>query len=126
MTTTPDTFISSAIDAGTGLREGYAEVGDVKLHYVEAGDGPLVVLLHGFPEFWYGWREQIEPLARPASASSRPTCAATTCRRGRKASPPTPPTSSPTTSAVSSASSVPSPRWWSATTRAERSRGPWR
>src|SRR5712675_2931378 len=46
-----------------GLREGYAEVGDVRLHYVEAGEGPLVVLLHGFPEFWYGWRRQIGPLA---------------------------------------------------------------
>src|SRR6478752_5027984 len=47
----------------SGLREGYAEIGDVRLHYVEAGDGPLIVLLHGFPEFWYGWRLQIEPLA---------------------------------------------------------------
>ena len=45
------------------LREGYAEIDDVRLHYVEAGDGPLVVLLHGFPEFWYAWRRQIEPLA---------------------------------------------------------------
>jgi pimeloyl-ACP methyl ester carboxylesterase len=45
------------------LREGYAEVGDQRLHYVEAGEGPLVVLLHGFPEFWYGWRQQIKPLA---------------------------------------------------------------
>jgi epoxide hydrolase 4 len=44
------------------LREGYANVGDVQLHYVEAGDGQLVLLLHGFPEFWYGWREQIQPL----------------------------------------------------------------
>ena len=35
----------------------------MRLHYVEAGDGPLVVLLHGFPEFWYGWRLQIAPLA---------------------------------------------------------------
>jgi pimeloyl-ACP methyl ester carboxylesterase len=26
-------------------------------------DGPVVILLHGFPEFWYGWRKQIEPLA---------------------------------------------------------------
>src|SRR4051812_48473220 len=60
--TTPDPFTSRATDAGTGLQEGYAEVGDVKLHYVEAGDGPLVVLLHGFPEFWYGWRQQIAPL----------------------------------------------------------------
>jgi pimeloyl-ACP methyl ester carboxylesterase len=50
-------------DVGTELREGYAEVGDASLHYVEAGDGPLIVLLHGFPEFWFGWRLQIAPLA---------------------------------------------------------------
>ena len=37
--------------------------GGVRLHYVELGEGPLVVLLHGFPEFWYSWRRQIEPLA---------------------------------------------------------------
>jgi epoxide hydrolase 4 len=48
---------------GGDLREGYAEVGDVRLHYVETGDGPLILLLHGFPEFWYGWRLQIKPLA---------------------------------------------------------------
>jgi pimeloyl-ACP methyl ester carboxylesterase len=37
----------------------------VSLHIVEAGpqDGPLVILLHGFPEFWWGWRHQISPLA---------------------------------------------------------------
>src|SRR3981081_1807223 len=50
-------------DVGIELREGYAEVGDQTLHYVDAGDGPLIVLLHGFPEFWFGWRLQIEPLA---------------------------------------------------------------
>ena len=39
--------------------------GDVSLQAVAAGphDGPVIVLLHGFPEFWYGWRRQIEPLA---------------------------------------------------------------
>ena len=39
--------------------------GDVTLHVAEAGpvDGPLVILLHGFPEFWFGWRYQIAPLA---------------------------------------------------------------
>src|SRR5690349_22394198 len=47
----------------SGVHEGYAQTGDVQLHYVEAGKGPLVVLLHGFPEFWYGWRLQIQPLA---------------------------------------------------------------
>jgi epoxide hydrolase 4 len=37
----------------------------VTLHVAEAGpeDGPLLVLLHGFPEFWYGWRHQIDGLA---------------------------------------------------------------
>ncbi|MCW2968944.1 MAG: alpha/beta hydrolase [Solirubrobacterales bacterium] len=58
-----DTFTSLVPDGRTQLREGYADVGDVKLHYVEAGDGPLIVLLHGFPEFWFGWRLQISPLA---------------------------------------------------------------
>src|SRR4029453_11153729 len=47
---------------GGALREGYADVGDQRLHYVEAGQGPLIVLLHGFPEFWYGWRLQLKPL----------------------------------------------------------------
>src|SRR5947209_5543670 len=40
-----------------------AQIGSVSIHYVEAGSGPLVVLLHGFPEFWYSWRRQIGPLA---------------------------------------------------------------
>src|SRR5689334_62024 len=44
------------------VSEGYADLGDVTLHYVEAGEGPLVLLLHGFPEFWFGWRSQIAPL----------------------------------------------------------------
>jgi pimeloyl-ACP methyl ester carboxylesterase len=42
--------------------QGFADLGDVRLHYVEAGEGPLVVLLHGFPEFWYSWRSQIPAL----------------------------------------------------------------
>ena len=33
------------------------------MHYVDAGVGPLVVLLHGFPEIWHAWRNQLEPLA---------------------------------------------------------------
>ncbi|HEX5726755.1 MAG TPA: alpha/beta hydrolase [Longimicrobiaceae bacterium] len=40
-----------------------AVVNGVRLHWVEQGTGPLVLLLHGFPEFWYGWRHQIPALA---------------------------------------------------------------
>ena len=46
-----EVFMSSSL-TDTDLRDGYADLGDARLHYVEAGDGPLVVLLHGFPEFW--------------------------------------------------------------------------
>lgn len=35
----------------------------VELHYAEAGTGRPVLLLHGFPDFWFGWRHQITPLA---------------------------------------------------------------
>ena len=43
----------------------FMETNGVRLHVVAAGpaDGPLVILLHGFPDFWYGWRKQIGPLA---------------------------------------------------------------
>lgn len=44
------------------MESGYADLGEVRLHYVEAGDGPLVALLHGFPEFWFSWRFQIPAL----------------------------------------------------------------
>lgn len=45
------------------LRHGIAEGDGIRLHTVTQGTGPLVVLLHGFPEFWYGWRHQIPALA---------------------------------------------------------------
>jgi pimeloyl-ACP methyl ester carboxylesterase len=48
-------------DAGWSHRE--ARVNGVRLHVVEAGRGAPVVLLHGFPEFWYSWRKQLPPLA---------------------------------------------------------------
>ncbi len=42
----------------------YAQIGGVKLHYATAGEGDrLVILLHGFPEFWYSWRHQITALS---------------------------------------------------------------
>jgi epoxide hydrolase 4 len=41
----------------------FVRANGVRFHVVEAGRGPLVLLLHGFPEFWYGWRHQIGALA---------------------------------------------------------------
>ena len=35
----------------------------IRLHVAEAGTGPLVVLLHGFPEFWWAWRDQLPAIA---------------------------------------------------------------
>jgi len=45
------------------IRHGYAQIGDVRLHYAERGAGErLVILLHGFPECWYSWRHQLAAL----------------------------------------------------------------
>ena len=59
MTNDPATQISTPLD------QHWVEGAGVQLHVRAAGpaDGPLVVLLHGFPEFWYGWRHQIPALA---------------------------------------------------------------
>ncbi len=47
----------------SSVRHGYAQVGDVRLHYAERGAGHrLVILLHGFPECWYSWRHQLSAL----------------------------------------------------------------
>ena len=45
------------------IRQGYAQLVDVRLHYAEVRGGEhLVLLLHGFPEFWYSWRHQLRAL----------------------------------------------------------------
>lgn len=58
--------MSDLPDLGVPLRSRFVEGAGVRLHVVEAGpnDGPLVLLLHGFPEFWYGWRHQLPALVR--------------------------------------------------------------
>ncbi|MDX2243257.1 MAG: alpha/beta hydrolase [Leptolyngbyaceae cyanobacterium bins.302] len=42
----------------------FIETNRIRLHYVTQGAGELVLLLHGFPEFWYSWRHQIPALSR--------------------------------------------------------------
>ena len=41
------------------FKDKYVKVNGVRLHCVTAGKGPLVLFLHGFPEFWYEWKEQL-------------------------------------------------------------------
>lgn len=45
------------------VQDGFFENEGIRLHYVTLGEGPLVVLIHGLPEFWYSWRHQIEALS---------------------------------------------------------------
>jgi pimeloyl-ACP methyl ester carboxylesterase len=46
-----------------GAVHGYADLGDVLIHYVTAGSGPPLVLLHGWPQTWYEWRHIVPELA---------------------------------------------------------------
>src|SRR6185503_11041750 len=46
-----------------GLAHRFVETNGIRMHIAEQGSGPLVVLLHGFPELWYSWRHQLGPLA---------------------------------------------------------------
>jgi len=45
-------------------KHGFAETDEIRIHYVTQGEGKLLLLLHGFPDFWYVWRFQIPELAK--------------------------------------------------------------
>jgi pimeloyl-ACP methyl ester carboxylesterase len=51
-----------AADIEARVKHGYADSGGVKIHYATIGSGPLVVMIHGFPDFWYTWRHQMAGL----------------------------------------------------------------
>jgi pimeloyl-ACP methyl ester carboxylesterase len=46
-----------------GWKSRYARANGIQIHYVEAGKGKTVLFLHGFPEFWYAWKNQIAALS---------------------------------------------------------------
>lgn len=54
----------TALTLPTEWEHHFIETNRIRLHYVTQGAGDLVVLLHGFPEFWYSWRHQIPALSR--------------------------------------------------------------
>ena len=55
------TAIASDIEAR--VEHGYANNNGVKIHYASLGKGPLIVMIHGFPDYWYSWRDQMEALS---------------------------------------------------------------
>lgn len=56
----------------------------INLHYARCGakDAPLLLLVHGFPEFWFAWAHVMPAFAEPGR-SWHPTCADSTARRAR-------------------------------------------
>ncbi len=52
-----------AADFESRVKDGYADSNGVKIHYVTIGSGPLIVMIHGFPDYWYTWRKQMEGLS---------------------------------------------------------------
>jgi len=59
----PSTATSHGDESLHGISHRTVDVGGLAMHIAEAGDGPLVLLLHGFPECWYSWRHQLTALA---------------------------------------------------------------
>lgn len=55
--------VAAQTDLDARVTHGSADSGGVKIHYASLGQGPLVVMVHGFPDFWYTWRHQMEALA---------------------------------------------------------------
>jgi len=64
LTTKTPTTTDASLLADHDIESTYRNVNNVQLHIVTGGDpdAPLVILLHGHPDFWYGWRDQIGPL----------------------------------------------------------------
>jgi epoxide hydrolase 4 len=52
-----------AADIDDRVKHGYADSNGVKIHYASLGSGPLVIMIHGFPDYWYSWRRQMAGLA---------------------------------------------------------------
>ena len=48
----------------------YADVNGIRLHYVTVGRGPLILFVHGFPEFWYEWKNQLAEFGRDYQAAA--------------------------------------------------------
>jgi epoxide hydrolase 4 len=50
-------------DFESRVKQGYVDSSGFKIHYATIGTGPLIVMIHGFPDYWYTWRRQMEGLS---------------------------------------------------------------
>ena len=55
--------VSASSDVEDRVEHGYASNNGVKIHYASLGKGPLIIMIHGFPDYWYTWRDQMEALS---------------------------------------------------------------
>jgi len=53
----------TGVDIESRVKNGFANSNGVKIHYASLGTGPLIVMIHGFPDYWYTWRDQMEALS---------------------------------------------------------------
>jgi pimeloyl-ACP methyl ester carboxylesterase len=58
------TGLADSTDIETRVEHGYADSNGVKIHYASLGRGPLIVMIHGFPDYWYSWRDQMDALSK--------------------------------------------------------------
>jgi pimeloyl-ACP methyl ester carboxylesterase len=61
---TATTIALAESDVYDRVQHGYADSGGVKIHYASLGQGSLIVMIHGFPDFWYSWRHQMAVLSK--------------------------------------------------------------
>ena len=68
-----------------GLTHRTVETNGIRMHVAEQGEGPLVLMCHGFPESWYSWRHQLPALAEAGFRAVAPDMRGygQTDRRGR-------------------------------------------
>ena len=70
--------VSTAADLDQRVKHEYADSGGVKIHYATLGPkkmpatgvAPLIVMIHGFPDFWYTWRDQMEALSETCQVAA--------------------------------------------------------
>jgi pimeloyl-ACP methyl ester carboxylesterase len=62
-----------AAEFADSVEHKFADSDGVKIHYAKSGSGPLAVFIHGFPDFWYSWRHQMEGLASDFTVAAMDT-----------------------------------------------------